>query len=111
MQIVFVMYHYFDAAEVYNLIRVFISAYVWMTGYGNTAFFLQKGVYNTTRLFSSLFRLNFLIFWVLLLLDQRLMLYYICPLHTLMFLITYLTWGIAYQFNQTIPQQLLKVAV
>ena len=29
MQIGFVMYHYFDAAEVYNLIRVFIGAYIW----------------------------------------------------------------------------------
>ncbi len=28
MQIIFVMYHYFDAAEIYNMIRIFIGAYV-----------------------------------------------------------------------------------
>ena len=34
MQVMFVWYHYFKAAETYNAIRVFIAAYVWMTGFG-----------------------------------------------------------------------------
>ena len=34
MQVMFVWYHYFKAAEAYNAIRVFIAAYVWMTGFG-----------------------------------------------------------------------------
>ncbi len=34
MQVMFVWYHYFKAAELYNAIRVFIAAYVWMTGFG-----------------------------------------------------------------------------
>ena len=34
MQVLFVWYHYFKAAETYNAIRVFIAAYVWMTGFG-----------------------------------------------------------------------------
>lgn len=46
-----------------------------------------------------LFRLNFLVFWVCLLLNQRLMLYYICPLHTFFFLFTYTAWGVLHQFN------------
>ena len=29
-------YHYFDAQEVFNSIRVYVGAYVWMTGYGIT---------------------------------------------------------------------------
>ncbi len=89
MQIVFVMYHYFDAAEVYNLIRVFIGAYVWMTGFGNTVFFIKRSDFSLNRLFGMLFRLNWLVFWVCLLLNQPLMLYYICPLHTFFFLLCY----------------------
>ena len=99
MQIVFVMYHYFDASEVYNLIRVFIGAYVWMTGFGNTVFFIKKSIFNLNRLFGMLFRLNWLVFWVCLLLNQSLMLYYICPLHTFFFLFCYITWGIFYKYN------------
>ena len=34
MQVMFVWYHYFKAAELYNAIRLFIAAYVWMTGFG-----------------------------------------------------------------------------
>lgn len=34
MQVMFVWYHYFKATETYNAIRVFIAAYVWMTGFG-----------------------------------------------------------------------------
>ena len=34
MQVMFVWYHYFRAAETYNAIRIFIAAYVWMTGFG-----------------------------------------------------------------------------
>ena len=34
MQVMFVWYHYFAAVEWYNWIRVYIAAYVWMTGFG-----------------------------------------------------------------------------
>ena len=36
MQVMFVWYHYFHATETYNAIRVFIGAYVWMTGFGKS---------------------------------------------------------------------------
>ena len=34
MQFSFLMYHYFSAKETYNAIRVMITCYVWMTGFG-----------------------------------------------------------------------------
>jgi hypothetical protein len=34
MQVLFLLYHYFKASELYNAIRLFIAAYVWMTGFG-----------------------------------------------------------------------------
>ena len=34
MQVMFVWYHYFAAKETYNMIRLFIASYVWMTGFG-----------------------------------------------------------------------------
>jgi len=29
MQILFLLYHYFEARELYNAIRIFIAGYVW----------------------------------------------------------------------------------
>ena len=49
MQILFVLYHFFAAKEMYNLIRVFIAAYVWMTGYGNFFFFYKTNDYSFAR--------------------------------------------------------------
>ena len=34
MQVMFVWYHYFNAKETYNAVRIYIAAYVWMTGFG-----------------------------------------------------------------------------
>ena len=45
----FLLYHYFDR-EMYNLIRVFIAAYVWMTGYGNFSYYYVKKDFTATRL-------------------------------------------------------------
>ena len=42
MQFSFLMYHYFSAHETYNAIRVMITCYVWMTGFGNFSFFYIK---------------------------------------------------------------------
>ena len=33
-QVLFLLYHYYNAKEIYNAIRLFIAAYVWMTGFG-----------------------------------------------------------------------------
>jgi len=99
MQIGFVLYHYFDAAEAYNIIRVFIASYVWMTGFGNTCYFLKRDDFGMARLGYMMLRLNWLVFWICLALNQELMLYYICPLHTFFFFFTYCVNGIYWKSN------------
>ena len=88
MQFIFLVYHYFNAAPVYNLIREFIAAYVWMTGFGNMMYFLHTNDYSIQRVASMLFRLNFLVAVMCLSLARPYMLYYICPMHTFWFLFT-----------------------
>jgi hypothetical protein len=61
MQVLFLMYHYFAAAELYNAIRVFIAAYVWMTGYGNFLYYVKTGDFSLRRVGQTLWRLNFLV--------------------------------------------------
>ena len=48
-QVLFLMYHYYDAKEVYNAIRIFIAAYVWMTGFGNFSYYWKTNDFSTGR--------------------------------------------------------------
>lgn len=43
------MYHYFAAKEIYNAIRVFIAAYVWMTGFGNFSYYYVRKDFSFAR--------------------------------------------------------------
>lgn len=41
VQVMFLLYHYFEAREAYNAIRVLIAGYVWLTGYGNFHYYYR----------------------------------------------------------------------
>ena len=43
-QVLFLLYHYFEAREMYNAIRIFIAGYVWMTGYNNFSYYYKYKV-------------------------------------------------------------------
>lgn len=49
LQVLFLMYHYFAATEIYNAIRVFIAAYVWMTGFGNFSYYYIRKDFSVAR--------------------------------------------------------------
>jgi hypothetical protein len=86
MQFIFLLYHYMYAVEVYNCIRVMITCYVWLTGFGNFMFFHKTNDYSLPRILQMLWRLNFLVLFLCLTHGNRYILYYICPLHTYYFL-------------------------
>lgn len=62
MQVLFLMYHYFAAAEIYNAIRVFIAAYVWMTGFGNFSYYYIRKDFSLAR-FTQVISIAQLISW------------------------------------------------
>ena len=66
MQFCFLLYHYYHAEEVYNAIRIMITCYVWMTGFGNFSFFYLKADYSLVRVLQMLWRLNFLVLFLCL---------------------------------------------
>ncbi|KAG5180755.1 10 TM acyl transferase domain found in Cas1p-domain-containing protein [Tribonema minus] len=101
MQFIFLLYHYFSAHEVYNSVRVMITSYVWMTGFGNFSFFYMKGDYGVVRLLQMLWRLNFLVTLLCLALGNTYILYYICPLHTFYFLVVYAVMRVLPSTNYT----------
>ena len=91
MQFIFLLYHYFHAEEVYNSVRCMITCYVWMTGFGNFSFFYMKQDFGWLRVVQMLWRLNFSVLLLMWTHGNTYILYYICPLHTFYFLMTYMT--------------------
>ena len=103
MQVMFLWYHYFNATEIYNVIRLYIAAYVWMTGFGNFSYYYIRKDFSFSRFFQMQWRLNFMVTWVCAILGNEYMLYYICMLHTLFTMMIYGGLIIYSHINQT-PQ-------
>lgn len=101
MQFMFLLYHYMHAVEVYNAIRVMITCYVWMTGFGNFMFFQRTNDYSLPRILQMLWRLNFLVVFLCLTHSNNYILYYICPLHTYYFLMVLLVMYMGKERNHT----------
>lgn len=111
MQVFFLLYHYFKASEVYNAIRICIAAYVWMTGYGNFSYYYKTNDFSIGRFCQMMWRLNFLVTVICLALGNSLMLYYICPMHTLWTIAVYAVLGLGSKYNSTAIGIWTKIAL
>ena len=111
MQFMFLLYHYYHAEDVYNSIRIMITCYVWMTGFGNFSFFYLKADYSLVRVLQMLWRLNFLVLFLCLTQGTTFILYYICLLHTYYFFMVYIVMRVGNAHNYTKWWVRIKLAV
>mmetsp|Transcript_19339 Transcript_19339/g.23787 ORF Transcript_19339/g.23787 Transcript_19339/m.23787 type:complete len:452 (+) Transcript_19339:143-1498(+) len=95
MQFAFIMYHYYRAWSAYNWIRVFVSSYVWMTGFGNFLYFDKKKDFSIERMVSMFLRINYFPLLLSAATKTSLDLYYVVPLHTEGFFMTLITCKLA----------------
>lgn len=107
----FLLYHYFEASEAYNAIRVFIAGYVWMTGYGNFHYYYRTKDFCVGRFAQMMWRLNFLCVVVCVVMRNDYMLYYICPMHTLFTVLVYAPLAIYPAANDSRMGMGLKLVV
>lgn len=100
MQFAFIFYHYYRAWSAYNWIRVFVSSYVWMTGFGNFLYFDRKKDFSIQRVVSMWIRINYFPIVLSWATGVSLDLYYVVPLHTEGFFMTLITCYLAVQLEE-----------
>ncbi|XP_041665220.1 N-acetylneuraminate 9-O-acetyltransferase [Cheilinus undulatus] len=94
MQLVILIYHVSGASAfipVYMHVRVLVAAYLFQTGYGHFSFFWLKGDFGLYRVCQVLFRLNFLVLVLCVVMDRPYQFYYFVPLVTFWFVVIYAT--------------------
>jgi len=108
MQLVFIMYHYYDAKQAYVAVRLCVSSYIWLTGYGNTLYYIRTGDFSLRRFAGMLWRINFLPCACCILLGNSYMLYYVCPLHTLFSVFVFVILYVGSSWNKNVSVIVLK---
>uniref|UniRef100_A0A4W3K8B5 N-acetylneuraminate (7)9-O-acetyltransferase n=1 Tax=Callorhinchus milii TaxID=7868 RepID=A0A4W3K8B5_CALMI len=97
MQLIILIYHISGASTfvpIYMNVRVLVAAYLFQTGYGHFSYFWKSGEYGISRICQILFRLNFLVVVLCLVMDRPYQFYYFVPLVTFWFIVIYATLGI-----------------
>lgn len=104
MQFVFIMYHYYRNYSIYNEIRLLVSAYVWMTGFGHFLYCDKKQDFSIERMVSMWVRINYFPLLLSFFLGVPLELYYVVPLHTVGFFMAFGTCYLAKVLKEKVPQ-------
>ncbi|KAI5851189.1 10 TM acyl transferase domain found in Cas1p-domain-containing protein [Morchella snyderi] len=102
MQFAILVYHYTGASKItviYGFIRVTIAAYLFMTGYEHTLYFLSQKDYSLKRAASVLVRLNLLSCVLPFMMGTNYLFYYFAPLCSYWFLVVFTTMRVGEQYN------------
>ncbi|XP_052234383.1 N-acetylneuraminate 9-O-acetyltransferase-like isoform X2 [Dreissena polymorpha] len=97
MQLVILIYHITGASKIlpiYMHIRVLVSGYLFLTGFGHFTYFWKKGEYDLFRYCQVLFRLNFLVVALCFVMNRHYQFYYFVPLVSFWFMVVYVTMAV-----------------
>ncbi|KAK6067298.1 Cas1p-like protein [Seiridium cupressi] len=114
MQGLILIYHYNYASQtlwVYKLVRLLVSSYIFLSGYGHTTYLLRTEDYSLRRVAAVIFRLNFLSAILPYMMATDYNFYYFAPLITFWYLVVFLTLGVYRRYNQDPVLLLVKIVV
>lgn len=95
MIIVILIYYMTGATRVlpiYMLIKVFISTFLFLTGYQHFSYFWQTGNNGITRFLNVMFRINFMSIVLCFAMNRPYQFYFFAPLVSFWFTMTYVTF-------------------
>jgi len=99
MQVAFVAYHYTNNNDIYVPIRWCVSAYVWLTGFGNGVYFWSSADFSFKRYTQQLWRMNFLCLFLSLATGTPWIEYYFVALATVHFTLIWISLALARAFG------------
>ena len=105
MQLIILAYHYTGASRmlpIYEVVRLLVAAYLFMTGFGHALFFQKKRDYSFRRVASVLCRLNLLSILLPYVMNTNYMAYYFAPLTSFWYLVAFWTMYIGHVRNDSL---------
>ncbi|KAI9758930.1 MAG: hypothetical protein M4579_002741 [Chaenotheca gracillima] len=102
MQALILIYHYTGASKIlwmYQIVRLLIASYLFMTGFEHTTYFYKTGDYSLRRVASTLIRLNLLSCCLAYMMRTDYLFYYFSSLISFWFVIVYITMRLGHTRN------------
>ena len=112
MQAFILIYHYTHGSKIlwiYEIVRVLVASYLFMTGFGHTLFFLERKDFSLKRVSYVLIRLNLLSCVLPYMMRTNYLFYYFAPLASFWFIVIYFTLKIGFESNSNLNFILGKI--
>ena len=112
MQFIILVYHYTGASKVlwiYEIIRLLVASYIFLSGFGHTVYFYRKADYSLRRCAAVLIRLNLLSCALPYMMGTDYSFYYFAPLISFWFIVTYATMAVGHSRNKFFKFLVVKV--